>query len=124
MAVAADSYMTLILPEDILQRIADFIASVQSFPFVRPDELMCLFYLYGRTGKADTDIKRKETIDLASRTAAQVSREIENYSDSSAKADSEFIRSKYVKRQLQLVIDRKNSELQTRIAGDPVILSD
>ena len=40
--------MRMILPEDISYRLSEFIAGRQNFPFIRNEELMCIFYLYGK----------------------------------------------------------------------------
>ena len=55
------------------------------------------------------------------RTASQLAQEIDIYANSSAsKLDSEYIRSKYINRQLQLAVENKPNQ----IAGDPAILTD
>ena len=49
--IVIDSYMAMILPDDIAERISGFIAGKRNFPFVGPDELMSIMYLYGRNSK-------------------------------------------------------------------------
>jgi hypothetical protein len=110
----------MLLPDDIADRITEFVAGRKTFPFVKPDELMCMMYLYGRSGRVGE--KEVDHVNsLAQRTASQLGQEIDIYANSStAKLDSEYIRSKYVNRQLQLAVENKPD----RISGDPAIVSD
>jgi len=120
--IVADSYMAMVLPDDTSNRIVDFISGKRGFPFVGKDELMCLMYLYGKDGRVNDGNEAEEVSGLAQRTAAQLGQEIDIYQNSSAgKLDAEYVRSKYVNRQLQLAVERKDP---ARISGDPAILSD
>ena len=113
--------MAIILPDGMGERITEFIASKRSFPFVGRDELMCMMYLYGRTGRVG-EREVEEAAKLAERTAVQMGQEIDIYMNSSAgKLDAEYIRSKYINRELQLAVEKK---AKGRIAGDPMIISD
>jgi hypothetical protein len=118
--IVADSYMAMVLPDDIAKRIAEFIAGRRSFPFIERDELVCVMYLYGKAGRVgESEIEQVNS--LAQRTASQLGQEIDIYSNSSTtKLDPEYVRSKYINRQLQLAVDNKPD----RMAGDPVITSD
>jgi hypothetical protein len=118
--IFADSYMAMVLPDDIWGRIAEFIAGRRSFPFIGRDELMCMMYLYGKSGGIGE--KEVEQVNgLAQRTASLLSQDIDIYANSSAaKLDPEYIRSRYINRQLQLAVENKPD----RIAGDPTIVSD
>src|SRR5919109_3049800 len=127
MAIVADSYMRIILPEDISTRIAEFMAGMRNFPFIRDNELICVFYLYGRNSKVNGEEEMKEVIDLAERTVANLTRDIEIYNNSpKAKMNSEFIRSKYINRGLQITVEEKNTTdiKGARVMKDPTILSD
>ena len=118
--IVTDSYMAMVLPDDIAVRISEFIAGRRSFPFVGRDELMCMMYLYGKTGGVG-EKEIDEVNGLAQRTASQLGQEIDIYANSSAaKLDPEYIRSKYINRQLQLTVENK----QERMTGDPAIVSD
>ncbi|HEX5573302.1 MAG TPA: hypothetical protein VFX26_02115, partial [Nitrososphaeraceae archaeon] len=44
-----DLHMTMILPEDISERISSFISGRLDFPYVKKDELISLLYLYGKS---------------------------------------------------------------------------
>ena len=121
--IVGDSYMAMMLPDDVAGRIAEFIAGRRSFPFIGRDELMCMMYLYGKgdgVGEKEVD----EVNGLAQRTASQLSQDIDIYANSSAaKLDSEYIRSKYINRQLQLTVENR-PDIKGRIAGDPAVISD
>lgn len=121
--IVADSYMAMLLPDNIAGRIAEFVAGQRSFPFVSPDELMCLMYLYGKTGMVSEN-EIDEATNLAHLTASQLGQEIDIYVNSSAsKLDPEYIRSKYINRELQLAVENKPN-IKNRMTGDPSILSD
>lgn len=118
--IVADSYMAMVLPDDIASRISEFVAGRRSFPFVDRDELVCMIYLYGKGGGVD-EVEIEQVNGFAQRTALQLGQEIDIYSNSSAsKLDSEYVRSKYINRQLQLAVENKPN----RMAGDPAIISD
>lgn len=119
--ILGDSYLAMVLPDDISARILDFVAGRRSFPFVGREETMCLMYLYGKQ-VAVTDSEVEEVSSLAQKTAAQLGQEIDKYRISAAgRLDSEYVRSRYVNRQLQLAVEKKDP---ARISGDPAILSD
>lgn len=118
--IVADSHMAMLLPDDIALRISEFVAGRRTFPFVERDELMCMMYLYGGNNRV-SEKEIEEVNGLAQRTASQLGQEIDIYANSSAaKLDPEYIRSKYINRQLQLAVENKPE----RIAGDPAIVSD
>jgi hypothetical protein len=115
--------MAMVLPDGIAERILEFIAGKCSFPFVRWDELMCIMYIYGKNNKVCKN-EIAEAGSLAHRTAAQMGQDIDIYINSSAgKLDPEYIRSKYINRELQLAVEKK-SIAKSMIANDPMILSD
>jgi hypothetical protein len=116
--------MAMILPDDITERISEFIAGKRNFPFVDSDELMCIMYLYGRNNRIN-EHEIDEVSKLAQHTASQLGQEIDIYMNSSAnKLETEYIRSKYINRELQLAVERKPHDVKKRIAGDPAIISD
>lgn len=122
--IVTDSYMAMILPDDLPKRISEFIAGKTSFPFLGRDELMCLMYVYGKQGKVKSKAEADEAAGLAQRTAAQLGQDIDIYVNSSAgKLDPEYIRSRYINRHLQLAVEKKD-ELAERGLTDPVVVSD
>jgi hypothetical protein len=122
--IVIDSHLAMILPDDMAERISEFIAGKRNFPFVGPDELMCMMYLYGRNNTI-REGEIDEVSSLAQYTASQLEKEIDIYTNSSAsKLETEYIRSKYINRELQLAVERKSQDVKKRIAGDPAIISD
>jgi len=120
--IVSDSHMAMVLPDGIAGRISDFVAGKRGFPFIGKDETVCLMYLYGRTGGVK-DGETEEAAGLAKRTADQMAVDIDVYRNSSqAKLDSEYIRSKFLNRGLQLAVEKKLAG--DRLAGDPTVLAD
>ena len=60
--IVIDSHMAMILPDDMAERISEFIAGKRNFPFVDPDELIALMYLYGRNGTIREGEMTKSTV--------------------------------------------------------------
>jgi hypothetical protein len=119
-----DSHMAMILPDDMADRISEFITGKRNFPFVNPDELMCIMYLYGRNNMIRED-EIDEVSSLAQHTASQLGKEIDKYINSStSKLETEYIRSNYINRELQLAVERKSQDVKNRISRDPTIISD
>ena len=127
MVLSADSYLKIILPEDISYRIGQFINGSRTFPFIENSELICIFYLYGKNKPLDianTD-ELKEAFDLAERTVSNTSKDIKIYqNDRDRKLNSQFIREKYINRGLQIIVDKRIDLTADRIVTDPSILSD
>ena len=125
MTIISDSYMRMILPENISYRLDEFITGRQNFPFIRSDELMCIFYLYGKKNKVRYYKESREIINLAENTVINLQSDIEKYNGSSkSKMDSQFIRSKFVNRELQIIVEEKKHVSKERIINDPMIISD
>jgi hypothetical protein len=124
MTVIGDSIMGMILPDDISGRIAEFVEGKKNFPFVERDEVMCIFYVYGMKYRVNGKQEVKEALDLAERTVVNMKRHMERYMNSfKRRLDSEFIRSQYLNRQLQLTVEKKTNIIKQQIFNDPVILS-
>ncbi|MFL6489937.1 MAG: hypothetical protein ACJ70O_03050 [Nitrososphaera sp.] len=122
--IVIDSHMAMILPDDMAERISEFITGKRNFPFVNPDELMCIMYLYGRNNMVRED-EIDEVGSLAQHTASQLGKEIDKYINSStSKLETEYIRSNYINRELQLAVERKSQDVKNRISRDPTIISD
>jgi hypothetical protein len=122
--IVIDSHMAMILPDDMAERISEFITGKRNFPFVNPDELVCIMYLYGRNNMVRED-EIDEVSSLAQHTASQLGKEIDKYINSStSKLETEYIRSNYINRELQLVVERKSQDVKNRISRDPTIISD
>jgi hypothetical protein len=123
-------HMTMILPEDISERISSFIAGTLDFPFIKKNELISLLYLYGRNVKIVNHPDK--VLAIANRTVATLENSIEKYRNGSKSFfDSEFLRNNYVRRQLQITVDQDENKsdkttpnFNRRIINDPVILSE
>ena len=125
MTTVTDSYMGMILPEDITNRIDAFIRGEQKFPFVKANELTCIFCLYGRKYRVKGREQKQRVIDLAERTVAVMTKNIEIYKNGpKEKLDSEFIRSKYINRRLQIIAEKQKEFIKNQVLNDPILLSD
>jgi hypothetical protein len=111
--------MRIILPENISERIDEFLIGRLNFPFVESHELMCILFLYGKSSKVDNN-----ALDLATKTVNKFNLEIESYKNSpKAKMSTEFIRSGYFQRELQIRTDVEEAVQKERIINDPIMLS-
>ena len=123
-------HMTMILPEDISERISSFIAGSLDFPFIKRDELILLLYLYGRNIKMASHPDK--VFAIAKKTVENLENSIEKYRNGPKSFfDSEFSRTNYVLRQLQITVDNDDNKsdkttpnFNRRIINDPVILSE
>ncbi len=118
--------MGVFLPPDISFRIKQFLAAKVDFPFLGKDELLAVFYLFGKDCEVIGESEVNAASDLAKRTVEQVARDIWVYITTPQKMDARFIRENYTKRSLQIVVDSggRRPDVDRQVAGDPVILSD
>lgn len=123
--------MTMILPEDISERISSFISGILDFPFVKKDELISLLYLYGKSNAVLDHPER--VLAIAKKTVETLEKSIEKYRNGPKSFfDSEYLRNNYIRRQLQITVDKNNNKNgkdvpdinKRRIINDPVILSE
>ncbi|MDW0157746.1 MAG: hypothetical protein QOK62_05700 [Nitrososphaeraceae archaeon] len=127
-----DLHMTMILPEDISERISSFISGRLDFPFVKKDELISLLYLYGKSNEVLDHPER--VLAIAKKTVETLEKSIEKYRNGPKSFfDSEYLRNNYIRRQLQITVDKNNNTEndkdapdinKRRIINDPVILSE
>jgi hypothetical protein len=124
--VIADSYMGIFLPPDISVRIKQFMAAKMDFPFLGKDELLAVFYLFGKDYEVIGESEVNAASDLAKRAVEQVARDIRVYITMPQKMDARFTRENYTKRSLQIVVDSggKQPDVDRQVAADPIILSD
>ncbi len=112
----------IILPENISERIDEFLVGKLRFPFVECHEIMCILFLYGKSSEFDNS--GYESLDLATKTVNKFLWEIESYKNSSkTKMNTEFIRSGYFQRELQIRTDVQQAVHKERIVNDPIMLS-
>lgn len=121
----------MILPEGISERISSFISGRLDFPFVKKDELISLLYLYGKSNAVLDHPER--VLAIAKKTVETLERSIEKYRNGPKSFfDSEYLRNNYIRRQLQITVDKNNNKddkdapdiNKRRIINDPVILSE
>jgi hypothetical protein len=119
--------MGMFLPSDINKRVSKFLDRELNFPFVNKDEIMGIFFLFGKKLGVKTPLDILSVKDLARRTINQIKREV-FLSKSIAKSNIELIRENYQKRVLQIYVESQNDplfnefEIHDRISRDPSIL--
>jgi hypothetical protein len=125
--------MGMFLPEDISQRITLFIGGKLEFPFIKKEELMGTFFIFGKNNGLYEEEEILAANDLGKRTIAHLTKTVRMFHDSPNKMDSNFTRENYTKRVLQISIELRDnttnspfslSQMNKRIAGDPNILID
>ncbi|WP_415281352.1 hypothetical protein [Candidatus Nitrososphaera sp. FF02] len=127
MPVLSDSYMGVFMPADVQARITRFISGQIDFPYIKREELVGAFFIFGKDNGVNNEGEVKEVQDLARRTVEQTAKDIRMYSSMPNRLDSAFTRENYTKRMLQIAVDTrglKQEEVNQRVAGDPTILSD
>lgn len=129
MVVVTDSYMGIFIPVDIDSRITQFLEKKIEFPFIKKDEIIGIFYLFGKDNKVTSELEILSVRNIAKRTMEQQARNIKIFHEfKENKLDSEFIREEYNKRILQISIEEQMyssspSHMRSRIVGDPTIQS-
>jgi len=129
MVVITDSFMGIFTPIDISDRIIQFIEKKIEFPFIKEDEIVGIFYLFGKDNKVTSELEILSVRNIAKKTMEQQARNIKIFHEfKENKLDSEFIREEYNKRILQISIEEQMylsspSHLRSRIVGDPTIQS-
>jgi hypothetical protein len=120
MVVVTDSFMGIFTPMDIPSRI---------IPFIKEEEIVGIFYLFGKDNKVTSELEILSVRNIAKRTMEQQARNIKIFHEfKENKLDSEFIREEYNKRILQISIEEQMyssspSDMRSRIVGDPTIQS-
>ena len=125
--------MGMFLPEDISRRITLFIEGKLEFPFIKKEELMGTFFIFGKNKGLYGEEEILVATDLAKRTIANLTRTARMFHTSPNKMESDFTRQNYTNRVLQISIELRDnttkspfnpSQMNDRIAGDPIILTD
>ena len=100
---------------------------ILDFPFVNKDEIMGIFFLFGKNFGVKTNLDIFSVKDLARRSIDQIKREI-FLSKTITKSNIELIKENYQRRILQIYVESQNnpsfneSEINERIIRDPSIL--
>jgi hypothetical protein len=119
--------MGIFMPADISARIQRFISGQADFPYVKREELLGAFFIFGKEGGVNGEAEIQEVRDLAKRTVEQAHKDARMYRSMPNRLDSAFTRENYTKRMLQIAVDTrglKQEEINQRVVGDPTILSD
>ena len=127
MNIISDSYMGMFLPSDIYRRVSKFLEGDIDFPFVNRDEIVAIFFLFGKKLgiKSNSDIISVK--DLARRSIDQIKREV-LLSKKITKSNIELIKENYQRRVLQIYVEFQDNasfdeyEINKRITRDPSIL--
>jgi hypothetical protein len=128
MTLANDSYMGIFMPYDIQTRILQFMNGKLTFPFIYSNELVAVFFLFGKDGKISTEIDILNAKELARNGMNQIAKEVKLCNFNSNRTTTDFVRENYTRRALQISIDRSTIskkdgvKIQDRISGDPTIL--
>jgi hypothetical protein len=118
--------MAFILPEDISNRISLFMEGNYNFPFIQEDEIMSVLFLYGWQDSGMNKSRLPLIEDIATKTVNKIGKQIEKYqSNGRNMLINDFVRSGYIKRQLQVAIEeRQNPTSESNIINDPAILTE
>ena len=124
--------MAMFLPIDISRRIILFIEGRTGFPFVKKEELMGTFCIFGRDRGVHGEDGIKAATDLARRTVTFLNRTSRIFRNSPNTMDSNFARENYIRRVLQISMEygrdaktayNSSDEMKKRLSGDPNILA-
>ncbi|WP_148685548.1 hypothetical protein [Candidatus Nitrosocosmicus hydrocola] len=127
MTVVSDSYMGFFLPDDIYERLIKFLDGNLSFPFVREDEILGIFFLFGKKYGIKNNLDILSAKDITRKTIDQLKREIFQ-SRNNTQLDNDYIKEKYQRRVLQIYVELQNNpkfeqiKVNERISKDPTLL--
>lgn len=128
MTLVNDSFTGLFMPRDIQGRILQFMDGKLTFPFVRNDEIVGVFFLFGKNGKITNKVDILSARDLARNGMNQITKEVNLFNSTSNRTTFDFVRENYTRRALQISTDlsklskRDSFSIRDRISGDPTIL--
>ena len=128
MILSNDSYMGIFQPLDVQSRILQFMDGKLTFPFIRDDEVIGVFFLFGKDGRISNKIDILNAKDLAHNGMDQISKEVKLCHSMSNRTTFDFVRENYTRRALQISTGTNNSskrdsfDIRDRISGDPTIL--
>jgi hypothetical protein len=128
MILSNDSYMGIFQPLDVQSRILQFMDGKLTFPFIRDDEVMGVFFLFGKDGRIRNSIDILNAKDLARNGMDQITKEVKLCHAISNRTTFDFVRENYTRRALQISTGTNNSskrdsfDIRDRISGDPTIL--
>ncbi|HZD34404.1 MAG TPA: hypothetical protein VE130_04295 [Nitrososphaeraceae archaeon] len=118
----ANSYMGLLFPEDLPERIKAFLAGERDFPYISAHEIIGLFYIFGNQ-KENSGLATAQILQICSKTVRDFGKGISQYR-MDISIDSNFTRNRYLKRQLQITAEMKGRSTSERLYKDPIIVTD
>jgi len=121
----ANSYMGLLFPEDLPERIKAFLAGKRDFPYISKEEIIGFFYIFGKQKAIfSVGIETAQILQLCGKIVRDFDRAIAQYKTNVFSTDSNFTRSKYLKRQLQITVEMKEKSTSEKLYKDPIIVTD
>ncbi|VFJ13789.1 conserved protein of unknown function [Candidatus Nitrosocosmicus franklandus] len=125
--MVSDSYMGFFLPADIYERLLKFLDGNLHFPFVKENEILGIFFLFGKNYGIKTELDILSAKDISRKTIDQLKREIIQFRNNT-QFDNDYIREKYQRRVLQVYVEIQNDSMfeqikaNERISRDPTLL--
>lgn len=116
--------MGLLFPQDLPERIKAFLAGEKEFPYISAEEIIGLFYIFGKQEGISSGIETAQVLQLCGKTVRDFGRAIAQYKMNALTIDSNFTRSKYLKRQLQITVEMKGRTTPEKLYKDPIIVTD
>lgn len=119
--------MGFFLPADIYERLLKFLDGNLHFPFVKENEILGIFFLFGKNYGIKTELDILSAKDISRKTIDQLKREIIQ-SRNNTQFDNDYIREKYQRRVLQVYVEIQNDTMfeqikaNERISRDPTLL--
>lgn len=116
------------MPHDIQTRILQFMDGKLTFPFINKDEIVGVFFLFGKDAKISNQIDILNAKDLARNGMIQITKEVRLCDSILNRTASDLVRESYTRRALQISADisslpgKVSFKIQDRISGDPTIL--
>lgn len=118
----ANSYMGLLFPKDLPERIQAFLAGERDFPYISAHEIIGLFYIFGNQ-KENSGLEAAQILQICSKTVRDFGKGISQYRTNTS-TDSNFTRSRYLKRQLQITAEMRGRSTSENLCKDPIIVTD
>jgi hypothetical protein len=121
--------MGLFIPSNISKSIGLFMAKKQALPLIERNELMAVFYLFGRAYGVKGEIEIMSVRDLAKKTMEQVSRRVTMYAQCDKTSKEELLSQEFNKRSMQIFVENNNKtniafDFNQMVTLDPLILSE
>jgi len=120
----ANSYMGLLFPEDLPERIKAFLAGKKDFPYISAEEIIGLFYIFGKQRGISSELETAQILQLCGKTVREFDKAVVQYKTNVLSIDSNFTRSRYLKRQLQITVEMRERPTSEKLYKDPVIVTD